>query len=362
MAAHYIHISKFSSLNFENENRKDFEDKVYYAQKVYVNDPIYIQFVADASQTYSYGVINSFGTIVKSGLFAVTSINSSYNVLEVEIDNLPVDAFYQFQIYDTTDRTTLLIAQSSTFFVTDDTSGTVLLTYTNETNDYDTVFINSTVRIFNFRFEGGIMNQGNKYLVEGNSFRNQYQEMRQLYQQPYKTSVLTIGSAKGVPDWVAEKVNLIFCLSNVYIDYQKYVRSEKEVPERSTIVEKYPFFNFNLVVESQSQFFTTSEQLFTAEWIKENSFLTSNFTFDTDQYVLPTNTTSETTLSTEYVGVGGESAFAIPAIVGASIIQITRDITVLSTSQYSFNSATGTITLSGEALSTGETIYIIYSV
>lgn len=358
--ANQIHISKFSTLNFEPENIKSWEDQVRYCQKIGISDPIYIQFVAEKTNTYSYGIINSLGTIVKSGLFAITSIDSAYNVLEVEIKDLPI-AIYQLQIYDTTSGN-LLVAQSSTFGIIEDVSNSVLLTYTNKTNDFDTVFISTSVRIFNLRIEGGIMNDGKQYLVEGSSFRNQYQEMQQLFQMPYKTSIFTIGSAFGVPDWVAEKINLIFCLTNVYIDYQKYVRSEKSVPERALIEEGYPFSNFKLVVESQAQFFTTTEQLFTAEWIRNNSFLKDNFTFDNDVYVLPVGTNSETTLSVQYVGVGGQSAFALTELVGAAIIQITREMTPLSTSQYNFNTATGTITLVGSPLSLGETCYIIYSV
>lgn len=265
----YIHISKFSTLNFEPENRKSWEDQVDYCQKLHYNDAILLQFAADSGETFSYSLVNSIGTIVRLGSFTDTVLNSYIKMHELTLSGLAQD-IYTLQIYQTTVQP-LLVATSSPFIITDSVENMALLTYTNQINEYDTIFINGTVRVFNFRFEGGFLNDDTKYMVEANSFRNQYQENRQLYQMPYKTQILTIGNAFGVPDWVAEKINFIFCCSNVYLNRVKHVRSEKEVPVRSIISEGYPFSNFKLTLEGQPELYTTGMQIFTSDWIAQKS-------------------------------------------------------------------------------------------
>jgi len=265
----FIHISKFSTLNFEPTNQKSWEDKVSYCQKLHVNDAILIQFAADTGETFSYALINEIGTVVRSGLFSITSIDGITNMHEIELSGL-AEAIYKFVIYQTTVQK-LLVAESSPFIVLENVDNTTLLTYTNKSNDFDTIFINETVRIFNFRFEGGFLNSDIKYVVEADSFRNQFQENMQLYQMPYKTKILTIGNAYGVPDWIAEKINFIFCCSNVYLNRVKHSRSEKSTPERQIIEEGYPFSNFKLTVEGEPELFTTGMQIFTPEWVAKKS-------------------------------------------------------------------------------------------
>jgi len=265
----YIHISKFSSLNFEPETLKSWKDQVRYCQKLHINDDILIQFAADANETFTYSVTNSIGTIVQSGSFIATVLNDLITIHELTLSGLAQD-IYTMQIIQNTVQP-LLVATSSPFIVTDSVENTTLLNYTNKINDFDTIFINGTVRVFNFRFEGGFLNSDTKHLVEAESFRNQYQENRQLYQMPYKTKILTVGNAFGVPDWVAEKINFIFCCSNVYLDRIKHVRSEKSVPERQVIEEGYPFSNFKITVEGEAELYTTGMQVFGADWVVRKS-------------------------------------------------------------------------------------------
>jgi len=265
----YIHISKFSTLNFEPDNQKSFDDPVNYCQKLHVNDAILIQFAADYDETFSFSIVNSIGTIVQSGTFDITAIDTAINVLEKEITELAQD-IYTFQIYQTT-RQPLLVAESSPFLITENVENTTLLTYTHKINEYDTIFINDTVRVFNFRFEGGFLNKDNKYEVESDSFKNQFQENRQLYQMPYRTKILTIGNAWGVPEWVADKVNFVFCCSNIYVNRIKHSRVEKSTPEREVIDDRYPFFNFKITLQGEPELYTTGMQIFTSDWVAKKS-------------------------------------------------------------------------------------------
>jgi hypothetical protein len=73
----------------------------------------------------------------------------------------------------------------------------------------------------------------------------------------------------------------------------------------------------------------------------------------------------EKTLRAEYIAVGGEQTFTPvdgsgnPLLIGASIIQITREIQPLHTTDYTLNSSTGMLTLTGAPLAALETCYII---
>ena len=79
--------------------------------------------------------------------------------------------------------------------------------------------------------------------------------------------------------------------------------------------------------------------------------------------IFVTPSTSHTMIAElQYIATGGESSVTDSLLVGATIIQATRDVQILKNSEYSFNPATGTITISGDTLATGEVLFIIYQV
>lgn len=67
------------------------------------------------------------------------------------------------------------------------------------------------------------------------------------------------------------------------------------------------------------------------------------------------------TLETEYIAEGGETEILISDLIGASIIQITRETQPLKINEFSFNTNNGQITFIVSPLNEYETIYIIYS-
>jgi hypothetical protein len=79
--------------------------------------------------------------------------------------------------------------------------------------------------------------------------------------------------------------------------------------------------------------------------------------------IIVTPPTSHTMIAEkQYIATGGESSIVFTELVNnnAEIIQITREVQILENSEYSFNPTTGTITLSGDTLATGEVLFIIY--
>ncbi len=132
---------------------------------------------------------------------------------------------------------------------------TVLLTYTHRKNEYEGIFINEdgTNKTFNFRVEGGIYPGDKIQAVENETFRDQRFSPYQISADTYEISVLTIGSAAGVPQWVGRKINQIFRLSNILVDGAEAVRNESSVPELVQIAERYPLYVFRLNIEISEQ-------------------------------------------------------------------------------------------------------------
>lgn len=73
------------------------------------------------------------------------------------------------------------------------------------------------------------------------------------------------------------------------------------------------------------------------------------------------NNTYQQISEVQFVAIGGEFDVDFSEIAGCDIIQITRNIQPLLTSEYVFTKATGNISLSGDVMEVGEVLFIIYS-
>lgn len=66
----------------------------------------------------------------------------------------------------------------------------------------------------------------------------------------------------------------------------------------------------------------------------------------------------QSTAEVQYIAAGGETTVILSELIGATIVQITREQQPLKTSDYQFNSSNGQITIN--ELYANETLYIIY--
>ena len=140
------------------------------------------------------------------------------------------------------------------FCIVSELPDSVLFTYTNYRDDFDTVFDTE----IDYRVEAVWLPADAAFLVNAENFRDQNGITHQLSATPYETRSLTIGggmSAFGVPDWVGRKINNIFSCSSVFIDGEQYARSEGAVPEKTDIATDYPLFMYKMVVEPQDNAF-----------------------------------------------------------------------------------------------------------
>lgn len=105
--------------------------------------------------------------------------------------------------------------------------------------------------LFDWRVEAGFKPNGYTPKLENEQYRNQWQEIKNLYSIPYDSYVFTIGDACGVPYWYGRHLNRILCLSEFTIEHTSFVRSENSVPEMSQVIEDSQLFNLSITLEPQ---------------------------------------------------------------------------------------------------------------
>lgn len=244
-----LKISDFSSLNFRHDWRLHFQYPAGYVQRFLPSDSIYVQYATIGQYVGDLEIwlTDSAGNDISQLEPTVIKTTDDVTVSAVAWPPLPVGSYIlQFRIA----QYSRVIAWAP-FCIVAELPDSVLFTYTNYRDDFDTVF-NTEI---DYRVEAVWLPTDTSFLVNAESFRDQNGIAYQLSAQPYETRALTIGggiSAFGVPDWVARKINNIFSCSSVFIDGEQYARSEGAVPEKTDIATDYPLFMYKITVEPQS--------------------------------------------------------------------------------------------------------------
>lgn len=247
-----LKISDFSSLNFRHDWRLHFQYPAGYVQRFLPSDGIYVQYaiVGQYVGDLEIWLTDSDGNDIRQLEATVIKTMDDVTVSAIDWPRLPIGSYIlQFRIA----QYSRIIAWAP-FCIVSELPDSVLFTYTNYRDDFDTVF-NTEI---DYRVEAVWLPTDTSFLVNAESFRDQNGIVHQLSAQPYETRALTIGggiSAFGVPDWVARKINQIFSCSSVLIDGIQYVRSESAVPEKTDIATDYPLFMYKILVESQDNAF-----------------------------------------------------------------------------------------------------------
>jgi len=124
---------------------------------------------------------------------------------------------------------------------------TVSIEYTNSRYFLDIIF--ETLIEFSFRVEGsfGALQPG-AYIQ---AYEDQRVNPRILSAKPYRVKPLTIGGTFGVPDWVADLFNVIWCCDSVSVDGKGYARDgESELEFKSE--DDYPMRGLTLNLKEGS--------------------------------------------------------------------------------------------------------------
>lgn len=219
-----------------------------YMQRFHSGDHILLQVLSDGGESVS-GILTNKVTGLSSPIsFSSYTHNENIRLYYATLSSL-ADSVYTVTVNG--------IGESNPFCVSSSDSlleETSLIRYSHKDNNsaFDNIFwIGNTQQFFELRLEAGFKPGGFSPQVDNEQYRNQRQEIVELYAMPYDQWTLTCGNAEGVPYYVIGLVNRILCLSSVDIGGKKYVRSESSVFEITQVLEDGSMVQGTILLEPQ---------------------------------------------------------------------------------------------------------------
>lgn len=220
---------------------------VDYIQRFHTTDKILLQIFADDGEVASASLNDLIKGTSSNIQFQTYEVNASVMMYYVVFTSLP-DSVYSI---------TFERKESEPFEVCSDSNileETALIRYSHKDNNsaFDNIFwIGDTQQVFEWRVEAGFKPAGYSAKIDNEQYRNQRQEIEELYAVPYDSYVLTIGNSCGVPYWFGRHLNRILCVSMFDVNGERYVRSENSVPEISQVMEDSQMFFVTIALELQ---------------------------------------------------------------------------------------------------------------
>lgn len=246
--------SKFSSLYLGRKEKwkASFDQDVCYIQKFATGEEIRIQFIG-FTEGFTAKYTNEAGIDTAVEVTTLYTDTGGYDgrILYEIVFSIDTEGRYQLSITNGSDE----VYTQFCILPVEELENTVLISYAHRRNEYDTLFLNEdeTRKVFNFRVEGGLYPGDKIQTVENEIFRDQRFEPYQTAAESYEISVLTIGTKKGVPQWVGNKINNIFKLSDILVDGVETTRNESSIPELISQSSYYPLYVFKLNVEQPEE-------------------------------------------------------------------------------------------------------------
>jgi hypothetical protein len=220
---------------------------VDYIQRFHTTDKILLQIFADDGEVASASLNDLIKGTSSNIQFQTYEVNASVMMYYVVFTSLP-DSVYSI---------TFERKESEPFEVCSDSNileETALIRYSHKDNNsaFDNIFwIGDTQQVFEWRVEAGFKPAGYSAKIDNEQYRNQRQEIEELYAIPHDSYVLTIGNSCGVPYWFGRHLNRILCVSMFDVNGERYVRSENSVPEISQVMEDSQMFFVTIALEPQ---------------------------------------------------------------------------------------------------------------
>ena len=220
---------------------------VDYIQRFHTTDKILLQIFADDGEVASASLNDLIKGTSSNIQFQTYEVNASVMMYYVVFTSLP-DSVYSI---------TFERKESEPFEVCSDSNileETALIRYSHKDNNsaFDNIFwMGDTQQVFEWRVEAGFKPAGYSAKIDNEQYRNQRQEIEELYAVPYDSYVLTIGNSCGVPYWFGRHLNRILCMSMFDVNGERYVRSENSVPEISQVMEDSQMFFVTIALEPQ---------------------------------------------------------------------------------------------------------------
>lgn len=234
------HISEDPALN-----------ELRYTQRFAIYDTITVQGVSDTNRNITAWLYKRPSATLVSQV-TMTKVSIGGGMYAYSVSFKPLETGFYWVILTSG---TYLRLVSTEFEVCDELEeGFVNIEYSNTDNDtpLDNIFmINGVRQVMQLRIEGGFKPQGYQAMVSQETWRTQRQELRLLYSMPYEKWALTIGRAQGVPVEYIKIINGILSCNMVYINGQRWCRSEGSVPEKTLTMQGAQMFTATVDLERQ---------------------------------------------------------------------------------------------------------------
>ena len=243
-----LQVSRYSSINFDNDWKLGFQIQAEYCQKFATTDKPRVQYVVDSDSLLKpYLSVNGQATELQPTALS-QSDEAEVKELVIDLSSIPVESEVTLFFAENTSSVHQIEAK---FLVTNDIEYTVLIEYTNRRNEYDTIF--DTDSLFQFRVEGSFLPQDYSFESQSENFRDQRHVAKSLSGYPIEKKTLSIGGGFGVPRWVASLINNIFSLSSVYVNGEKMVRDDGGSVEMTLIHNDYPLYIYKITLETSDE-------------------------------------------------------------------------------------------------------------
>jgi microcystin-dependent protein len=273
--------TRYNSLPFDfQQNAGGLEA---YAQKYETGDTVKLQMLSDFIPTLNVKDLATSRTV--SSISYTTPSNSivgqTYTLYEFEIDwaTIGIGTYYLELFYTDSGTQTW---QSEAISVALKWPDTILFEYNNSENQFTVLF--NTGIVFNLRVEGTIA----EYTPEFDDviYNDQLKNTTKLNAVPYRTFNLYVANARGIPQWMADKVNWVFGCDQIKIDgvyYQNTSGAKWEVnrnePDGPKLIGlKLPIIEVdNKFLQSLTSESNAPEGFTVVELVKNNLAKTADF-------------------------------------------------------------------------------------
>lgn len=212
--------------------QKEWEYKAHYCQKYQIGDKPTFQILTPYGSPYNQiSLVDTNGnTISTDTLWPLMAAYGGHLCTSSSPIPTVSEGVYYFKM-SLTGINGNVIFWSEPIYIKTEHEDTILIEYGHDLNDFDCIFRGNNISTppvprFQIRVEGGLRNDGftpgGKYTL----FQDQDLSPVMLQSIPTNAYRFTFGDNRGIPNYLADKINRIFALSDVSIDGVDYMRNE----------------------------------------------------------------------------------------------------------------------------------------
>lgn len=242
---------------FTNEI-SDYEQPEKYSQKFCHYDPItaQVQILTSKVTAYTMQLVDTYGNVVATAASSVmyNDTTSGYTYIHFSMITPVVTGCYFAKLTFTVSNiftSKYEIYYSEPLNIAATHPGTIVIDYSHDENDYGFIFQKSLLgmtysglavvgpsTLYRIRVEGGLWMNDKNTGTSDDIYIDDSHNSRLLNSIPYNIYTWTIGNARGIPQWLMDKIVRVFSCAFVKIDGTYYTKNDGAAFEIQT-TERY---------------------------------------------------------------------------------------------------------------------------